>query len=77
MSQGRAAVGSLKVREQEPWGQVQGLSWDELLLPTAPLVASLTGPIRVSEKCRWGERRKKEKAQACSQEGEQALGSLS
>ena len=36
-----------EVREKGKWRQVQGLAWDELLLPFAALVASLTGTLRV------------------------------
>ena len=43
MSQGGVAVSSLESHRKG----AQGLAWGELLLPIAPLVASLLGSLRV------------------------------
>ena len=50
MSQDKAAFGSLgSHRKGVPWRQGLGLAQDELLLPTATLVASLMGTLKVQE----------------------------
>ena len=44
---GWAALAHWEVKEKKAWRQVQGLVRDKLLLPIAPLVASLVGTLRV------------------------------
>ena len=45
---GGASVSSLESQRIGGLGdRFRGLAWDELLLPTAPLVASLVGTLRV------------------------------
>ena len=51
-------LGNGKVRHKGPWRQDQGWARDELLLPTAPLAASLLGPLE----------RRRNRAKICSKE---------
>ena len=51
MSQGGAAANSLESqRKAGLGGRFRGLAWNDLPLPDAPLVASLTGTLRVRER---------------------------
>ena len=40
-----------KLEKRGFWGQGQGLAWDKLLVPIAPLVASLMRSLRVFRRC--------------------------